>query len=44
VLLVVSYVQKGAFGIVAGACAIIAFVSLWFAYPLVRRGYASRRG
>jgi hypothetical protein len=44
VLLVVSYVQKGAFGIVAGACAIIVFVSLWFAYPLVRRGYASRRG
>jgi hypothetical protein len=44
VLFVVSYVEKGAFGVVAGVCAITVFFSLWFAYPLVRRGYVGRRG
>ena len=44
VLLVVSYVEKGTLGVIAGACATVLFLSLWFAYPLVRRGYIGRRG
>src|ERR1700761_8269820 len=39
VLLVVSYVEKGAFGIVAGAGAMVGVFSLWFAFPPVPRGH-----
>jgi uncharacterized membrane protein YidH (DUF202 family) len=42
VLLVVSYVNKGAAGPVIGGCMACLFGGLWFAYPLTRRQRTQR--
>lgn len=44
VWLVVGFVVKGPAAYVIGGCVAVAFVSLWFAFPLARRAEARRRG